>query len=212
MPRKGGFSFNFNLAVSLYNEGLTIAKVAELIEVNNPETIRMAFRRQNIPLRKRVTPKLIKNCIVCGKPFEGVAQQKFCSTKCKTPKKCFVEGCDSIGWGQYMCVTHKRRKKAGIPLELPITPWNPNRTYWLYRVYNKDRQLLYVGISLDTVKRFNQHEKYSDWWKVKELIEMMELQGVSKSAAMKIEKDAIHLESPLFNIVHNQPMSKTEAG
>lgn len=71
----------------------------------------------------------------------------------------------------------------------------------LYRHFNSDGQLLYVGISLNWKNRLSQHHKDSYWF--------MDVTDISiewfdsREDALKAERDAIKTEKPLCNKMHN---------
>lgn len=71
----------------------------------------------------------------------------------------------------------------------------------LYRHFDKDDVLLYVGISLSAVNRTAQHVHQSDWAK---FIARIEIETYpSRDAALAAEREAILAEHPVFNTVHN---------
>jgi predicted GIY-YIG superfamily endonuclease len=70
----------------------------------------------------------------------------------------------------------------------------------LYRHYDSDDTLLYVGISLNAVARLYQHKKSKHHEQIKKVkVE----QFPSKEDALSAEKDAIVNEKPKYNIMHN---------
>ncbi|MEW2568386.1 GIY-YIG nuclease family protein [Streptomyces sp. NPDC047070] len=71
----------------------------------------------------------------------------------------------------------------------------------VYRLFGKDEQLLYVGISTQPRVRFRQHERDSAWWPQ---VTIREIEwSDSRVAAEDAEKRAIQDEQPLHNLVHN---------
>lgn len=71
----------------------------------------------------------------------------------------------------------------------------------LYRHYDADGALLYVGISLNAVYRLSQHGS-ADWSKY---IARVDIESYhSRGEAMAAEKRAIKSESPVFNTIHNR--------
>lgn len=76
----------------------------------------------------------------------------------------------------------------------------------LYRLFNKQDELLYVGISSKWYERFHQHEKTQPWWLsvVKITLENFE----TRDEVVEAEKLAIRLEKPL----HNKQYSMTHEG
>lgn len=75
----------------------------------------------------------------------------------------------------------------------------------LYRLFDAEGVLLYVGISHDPEKRWTEHAKFKDWWGLvaKKATEWFE----ERSHAARAEEAAIRAEKPRFNILH-APESK----
>jgi len=72
----------------------------------------------------------------------------------------------------------------------------------LYRHFDKDGVLLYVGVSLSVVQRLAQHRDHAHWF---ERITRVEMQAsASRDEALAAERAAIQLERPLFNIQHSR--------
>jgi len=72
----------------------------------------------------------------------------------------------------------------------------------LYRHYDKDGTLLYIGISLSQFTRLKQHQKsIADWTDM--AVTMTTEWLPTRREAFKAEKQAIKLEKPLCNILHN---------
>lgn len=80
-----------------------------------------------------------------------------------------------------------------------------NKKTALYRHYNKDGVLLYVGISLSAVARLSQHNHKSCW--AHEIVNMTTEWLGSRPEALIAEKKAIKEEKPLHNIAHNNVRS-----
>lgn len=79
----------------------------------------------------------------------------------------------------------------------------------LYRHFDKDGDLLYVGISLSTVHRLGQHQENSHWF---ESITRVEIERFpTREAALQAEAMAIKHEKPLHNVMHNKPKKETLA-
>ncbi|MBQ1118538.1 GntR family transcriptional regulator [Streptomyces sp. C3-3] len=76
----------------------------------------------------------------------------------------------------------------------------PERTA-LYRLYNADDVLLYVGIASDPERRWKQHEEFKPWWPevAKKTVEWLE----SRNAALTAETQAIRTELPRHNHQNN---------
>ena len=71
----------------------------------------------------------------------------------------------------------------------------------LYRHFDKDKNLLYVGISYNAFARLAQHEFSSTWagLSVRMEIEYFDTRAI----AMNAERMAIINEKPIHNLVHN---------
>lgn len=80
-----------------------------------------------------------------------------------------------------------REKKARTPTQL-------------YRHYDADGELLYVGISVDFMKRLRQHGRVSEWFG--RIASVRVEHFASRRDAESAEAVAIKRERPLFNKVH----------
>jgi hypothetical protein len=70
----------------------------------------------------------------------------------------------------------------------------------LYRHYDKNGRLLYVGISLSAIARLGEHKKSSHWfWQIAR-IEVTAY--ATRASALKAERITIQREKPLHNIKH----------
>lgn len=82
---------------------------------------------------------------------------------------------------------------------------NITRQY-LYRHYNKEGALLYVGISLNAINRLGQHKDHAHWF---DLISKVEIESFSSRCEVrKAEIVAINKENPLYNL--QRPSLKEE--
>ena len=68
----------------------------------------------------------------------------------------------------------------------------------LYRHFNAEGELLYVGISLSAVKRLSQHKCDSTWYGDIATIEIEKFP--TREEAMEAETVAIQNEAPIYNI------------
>jgi predicted GIY-YIG superfamily endonuclease len=85
-----------------------------------------------------------------------------------------------------------------------ITGWDAaakERKCYLYRYFNKDGVLLYVGISLSLIRRQYQHSRESKWYD--EFTHMTKENYATAIEATIAERIAIEQEKPLYNILHN---------
>ena len=70
----------------------------------------------------------------------------------------------------------------------------------LYRYFDSENQLLYVGITGDNTKRQSQHRRNSFWFG--EIYSATFEHFETRQEALDAETDAIHHERPKHNIVH----------
>lgn len=79
----------------------------------------------------------------------------------------------------------------------------------LYRLYDDNDTLLYVGISYSAIKRFADHKDDKLWAKDVARIAIEHLGEITRPAAESIERDAIRSERPKHNKVHNGTCKNT---
>lgn len=77
-----------------------------------------------------------------------------------------------------------------------------NGTSTLYRFFDIDKRLLYVGISLRPWQRFLEHRSLKVWWQDAESIRLEHF--ATRKEAAKAELHAIKTEQPLFNVQGRQ--------
>lgn len=75
----------------------------------------------------------------------------------------------------------------------------------LYRLYDADGQLLYVGVSNDPTARWARHKMFRAWWPRVASTKVEWL--ASREAAFTAEEEVIRLEAPTFNGTHNYPLA-----
>jgi hypothetical protein len=73
----------------------------------------------------------------------------------------------------------------------------------LYRYYDSDGNLLYLGISLNAAKRASEHRKDKQWWNEVATIQIEHLPTGDRARVLEIEADLIKAEKPKYNVVHN---------
>ena len=79
-----------------------------------------------------------------------------------------------------------------------------NKKHHLYRYYDKNNILLYVGISISAIYRLSQHKKHSIWFDDIATVKIETL--ASRDEAIDAEKKAISSENPLHNIMRPQSL------
>jgi hypothetical protein len=73
--------------------------------------------------------------------------------------------------------------------------------YWLYKQYDKDGNLLYIGVSGEVTKRIHSHLRRSSWGHLVRRIEVEPI-GSDRDEAYRIEKQAIGDLHPPYNRLH----------
>ncbi len=78
----------------------------------------------------------------------------------------------------------------------------------LYRHFDSDGVLLYVGVSISHLHRLEQHQRHSPWFGAihTQRIEWFD----TREAALAAERDAVIHEKPLHNIQHKRAAKKFE--
>lgn len=83
----------------------------------------------------------------------------------------------------------------------------------LYRYFDTDGRLLYVGISGNNLKRQSQHKKNSEWFSQAATAKFEHFSN--RQAALAAEKQAIQTEKPIYNLqyakTHYQKINISEA-
>src|SRR3990172_9525573 len=68
---------------------------------------------------------------------------------------------------------------------------------YLYRHYDRNGILLYVGVSLSTLNRLKQHEDNAHWFN--DIVDIKIERCDSRQRALELERTAINKENPLHN-------------
>lgn len=88
------------------------------------------------------------------------------------------------------------RNRAAF-IEVPLAEREQEGQHFLYRFFDAEDQLLYVGISWSAPARAKQHRADKDWW---ELVRRMTVEPHRSSAAARAaETRAIRTEHPMYN-------------
>lgn len=77
---------------------------------------------------------------------------------------------------------------------------------YLYKHYDSDGNLLYVGISFSIAQRISQHKKSSNWFADSGHITILKF--ASRSLAEEAEQKSIRNENPLHNVLHRRSHAK----
>lgn len=73
----------------------------------------------------------------------------------------------------------------------------------LYRLYDAESRLLYVGIAAEWARRMVEHSKTKEWWDLVASVDVEFLQ--TRADALEAERHAILTGRPVYNVVHNRP-------
>lgn len=91
---------------------------------------------------------------------------------------------------------HVRAKSSPQNMQQSVRP--PRETcYWLYRMFNENGALLYVGITEVGVARWRQHQREKEWFN--EVRAFTVETFPSRDAVAKAELQAIRTEHPKYN-------------
>jgi hypothetical protein len=75
----------------------------------------------------------------------------------------------------------------------------------LYRFFDENNVLLYVGISINAYNRAKQHQADKEWWP--DVVQIILEKHPDRSSVELREKEVIAAESPLYNVSFNKPKS-----
>lgn len=76
----------------------------------------------------------------------------------------------------------------------------------VYRFYGADRELLYIGITINPPARFTRHQAGKSWWD--DVVRIALEQHPSRESALLAEREYIITERPRHNIDHNDGYRK----
>lgn len=96
--------------------------------------------------------------------------------------------------------------ELGTPAEVPglhrsNRPGTAHQPTSLYRFFDSDNRLLYVGITYHLEGRFDQHRYTKPWNKI---VRIEVATFPTRQAAQLAEQEAIRLEKPEWNVIYNQ--------
>lgn len=74
----------------------------------------------------------------------------------------------------------------------------------LYRFYDKDNRLLYVGMSLHAAKRASQHRRDKPWWNDVARMDV-DHHDITEHELRRLESEAIYNDSPPHNGKRGRP-------
>ena len=83
------------------------------------------------------------------------------------------------------------------PTRISLLRENAKREHTLYRLFDRDDNLLYVGITFMPGNRFRQHKREKRWWS--EVARRETVVFPNRQEAEDAERDAIRAERPIYN-------------
>lgn len=89
-----------------------------------------------------------------------------------------------------------------VPLE--------DRPHSLYRFFNDQGDLLYIGITADLMMRWNAHHADKDWWRSVSYSTIQHF--ANRTTVFAAERAAILAEKPRYNVTHNRRSKATVSG
>lgn len=95
-------------------------------------------------------------------------------------------------------------KYPRMPKRVPLGPGVQH----LYRHFDAEGRLLYVGISLSAIGRLSEHKQVSAWFWSIARVEVTAY--ANRRAVLKAERIAILREKPLHNVVHARKRNRFE--
>lgn len=117
---------------------------------------------------------------------------------------CEISDCNGKHLAQGFCNKHYSRwKKHGNPkaVHKSLKHLEGSETY-VYRLYDLNNNLLYIGITYDIKMRFYHHSKDKYWWP--DVSKKYIRKYPNRQEAVRIEKQAIEKYNPLYNEQYNQ--------
>lgn len=119
--------------------------------------------------------------------------------------KTFDSHDDAKAWRDYRTAALKseRRHQTRSLAEETLTD--------LYRMFDKEGKLLYIGISQNTAKRVSHHKRKNGALWMQEVVRTTVTQYPTRDSALRAEYWAILNESPLHNVQNNPVRSRRSA-
>jgi len=114
--------------------------------------------------------------------------------------ECIADGCEKRPKAHGLCTQHyKRWQSYG---DHNVTGFDEDAPCDLYRIFDIDGRLLYIGITVDFNRRMWQHSLTQPWWDEAE--HFFKDSYSTRREAVKAEANAIRSERPLYNVMMNQ--------
>lgn len=88
-------------------------------------------------------------------------------------------------------------------------PVKPRPVEHLYRLFDDEGTLLYVGVSNNWTQRFTQHMATKSWWSEVARVDLVAVAS-SRQKIEAIERAVIKAERPLYNVAHSATTAVAE--
>lgn len=85
------------------------------------------------------------------------------------------------------------------------------RPHFVYRCYDAADRLLYIGCTVGVEARMSAHDRQGSRW-FPEMARYTTEEHPGRDAALAAEREAIRIESPMFNVHANHPVDCTVDG
>lgn len=116
-------------------------------------------------------------------------------------KPCSIEDCSNMNYVRGWCNVHYTRwLNYGDPL-FTVHSTKEKETL-LYRIFNSDGEIIYIGITCCYEIRMRGHKDSKFWWNEVDSIKTRKYPNRTK--ALEAEKRAIKKYNPVYNIIHNK--------
>jgi excinuclease UvrABC nuclease subunit len=83
-----------------------------------------------------------------------------------------------------------------------VKPWRGRQEHVVYRMYDEDGRLLYIGVTCSMKRRLYAHRKATPWFH--EIACLTSVPFEHRRAAFEAEAAAIRAEQPLYNVLCNE--------
>lgn len=119
-------------------------------------------------------------------------------------ENCLVPDCNNKHNAKGYCPKHYSRWKAHGDPDIVVTDRDhlKEKETYVYRFYDINSNLLYIGIAYDIEQRFTQHAKDKDWWP--DVHKMYVRKYPNRFEAARIEEQAIKKYNPKYNEIYNK--------
>lgn len=121
-----------------------------------------------------------------------------------TKATCNVDDCEARHYSAGLCKGHWLHAQRHLPVDQRVALAREERERFrrevttVYRMFDAEGVLLYVGISVHAPSRFHQHASDKPWWPLVRnvIVEHFATRGEAEAA----ELEAIQTEAPIHNI------------